>query len=52
MWSLALVAAIVIGRAISLGAVLRVLGWTAIILAFTIGILALGHTPGQLTTAN
>jgi hypothetical protein len=36
MWWVALVAAIVIARAISLGAVLRVIGWAAILLALAL----------------
>jgi hypothetical protein len=44
MWWLAIVAAIVIGRAIGLGTALRIIGWTAIILAFAL--FALGHAPG------
>jgi hypothetical protein len=48
MWWLALVAAIIIGRSISLGTVLRVLGWAAIILTFAL--FALGHAPGPIAT--
>jgi hypothetical protein len=43
---LALVAAIVVGRAIGLGTALRVLGWTAILLIALFAVLArLGGSP-------
>jgi hypothetical protein len=49
MWWLALVAAIVIGRAIPLGTALTVLGWAGILV---FALLALGHALGQLATSN
>jgi hypothetical protein len=49
MWPwLALVAAIIVGRSVSLQAVLRVIGWAGILLALAIGLLAFGHAPTPL----